>query len=199
MMNNIKVVDNFLTKSYHKELLDLLSSPDFPWFYNNNISKTNLDGGSPYEIGFSHIFFDSFKGGQRDTWYAHFVKPMLYQIMDSVGADYILRGRADMTMATPDNYEHSPHVDYSFKNISTVFYVNDSDGDTIFFDKEKPNNVASNEEDFDRSKLNIVNRVSPKANRLIIFDGHIAHTGCSPKNYKNRILINSNYEKEGDR
>jgi len=197
----IKVIDNFLTKSYHKELLSILDNADFPWHYNRNISDNEKDDASPYSFGFSHIFFDAFKGGQRDTWYASFVKPMLYQIMDTVGANWIIRARADMTVATPNNFEHGAHVDFSFSNISTVFYVNESDGDTIFFDKEPIVEVVNGEkivQPFDKNELNVVDRVSPKANRLVIFPGNIAHTGCSPKNYKNRILINSNYEMEGD-
>ena len=37
-------------------------------------------------------------------------------------------------------------------------------------------------------------KISPKPNRLVFFNGDISHTGCSPKNFKNRILINSNYD-----
>jgi hypothetical protein len=186
-----KIIDNFLTKSYHKEILDTLSDANFPWYYNDNISKRDLNGGSPYESGFSHIFVNRFSGGQRDTFYATFMKPMFHQIMDCVGADSIVRGRADMTMATPNNYEHAPHVDFSFKNIATVFYVNNSDGDTVFYENKK----HLEGDVFNRKDLKIIDRVSPKPNRLVIFDGHSPHTGCSPKKYKNRILINSNYEK----
>ena len=32
------IYDNFLTKSYHKEIKDILTSADFPWFYISNIS-----------------------------------------------------------------------------------------------------------------------------------------------------------------
>ena len=39
-------------------------------------------------------------------------------------------------------------------------------------------------------------RISPKANRLALFDGDLLHTGSSPRKHKNKILINSNYSKE---
>jgi hypothetical protein len=42
----------------------------------------------------------------------------------------------------------------------------------------------------------ILERVSPKANRLVLFDGNLLHTGSSPTKHKNRILINSNYIKK---
>ena len=40
----IEVFDNFLPKTYHKELLEILNGPDFPWFYNSNISDEEEEG-----------------------------------------------------------------------------------------------------------------------------------------------------------
>ena len=50
----IKVIDNFLTKSYHKELLDLMNSPDFSWYYEANITTHKLRD-NLNNFGFSHI------------------------------------------------------------------------------------------------------------------------------------------------
>ena len=48
----IKIFDNFLTKSYHEEILEMMSGFNFPWYYNDNISfkkgNKNLN-----EYGFS--------------------------------------------------------------------------------------------------------------------------------------------------
>ena len=108
---------------------------------------------------------------------------------DIVNSDVILRSRGDMTMYTNELHEHSPHVDFSFPHFSTVFYVNDSDGDTIFYDKR-----AKSRTEIDQfSDLKEIKRVSPKANRLVIFEGDIVHTGSSPNKHKNRIIINSNF------
>ena len=191
-----QVIDNFLTKSYHKELVELLDSANFPWYYNSHISYET--GKSPhgdnrlYETGFSHMFWDNRTGGQRDSSYSWFWKPALYKIMDVVNNDFIIRSRGDMTMYTHQLFEHDPHIDFSFPNISTVYYVNDSDGDTIFY-----NEKAKQYDDIKAfSKLNEVERVSPKANRLVVFEGDTIHTGSSPNKHKNRIIINSNFAME---
>lgn len=175
---DIKVIDNFLSKSYHQELLKLMSSSNFDWYYNSNISYTQepdkvlrLD-----EFGFTHMFWD--ENGIRNSNTSKFWKPGLLQIMDAVDSDNILRSRGDMTMYSHEEFIHDPHVDFFFPNTSVVYYVNDSDGDTIFYEDES---------------LNIKDRVSPKANRLVAFKGHILHTGCSPTKHKNRIIINSNF------
>ena len=112
--------------------------------------------------------------------------------MDVVNNDFIIRSRGDMTMYTHQLFEHDPHIDFSFPNISTVYYVNDSDGDTIFY-----NEKAKQYDDIKAfSKLNEVERVSPKANRLVVFEGDTIHTGSSPNKHKNRIIINSNFAME---
>jgi hypothetical protein len=106
-----------------------------------------------------------------------------------VNNNFIVRSRGDMTMYAHQPFVHDPHIDFSFPNISTVYYVNDSDGDTIFY-KEK----AKQHHDIKLlSKLNEVERVSPKANRLVVFEGDTVHTGSSPNKHKNRIIINSNF------
>ena len=199
----MKVIDNFLPRSYHRELLELMSGPDFPWHFNSNIAYKDQDGGSVYEHGFTHIFWDEFNGFRDGNQYGNFWRPGLLSIMDIISEEHnlmavkqfdyqnpVLRSRADMTTAAPiirskanlltatsDNFTHAAHKDFEFDNIATIYYVNDSDGDTIIY--------GPNEE--------IVDRISPKANRLIIFQGNQPHTGCSPNKTKSRILINSNF------
>ena len=86
-----------------------------------------------------------------------------------------------MVTWSPEEFIHPAHVDYSFPNTATIYYVNDTDGDTIIYGQDR---------------LEIKERVSPKANRLVIFDGDISHTGCSPTQHKTRILLNSNFRKK---
>jgi len=173
----IKIIKNFVNKTYHKEVHDLLNGISFPWYYNSDISYGNDKDKSLYNFGFSHIFLD--ESGFRKSLETSFIKPLLFNIMDVVNSYTIIRARADMTMASPNNHQHAPHVDFFYKNISTIFYVNDSDGDTILYKNKK-----------------VFKKITPVKNLLLVFDGDILHTGCSPTKYKNRILINSNYRRE---
>ena len=182
----LKIVDNFLTKSYHQELLNLMSGPNFDWYFNNNISYGDSFQNQTVrlnEFGFSHVFWD--ENGKRNTsilW-----QPALYQIMDLVNHYNVLRSRAVMTMYTPNTFIHEPHVDFKFPHISVIYYVNDSDGDTLFYNKRHSTNDPIPDD------LQIEKVVSPKANRLVAFEGDIIHTKCSPNKHKNRIIVNSNF------
>ena len=153
-------------------------------YYISNISLpvahqiTNTNN----EYGFTHTFYkDSYL---RDSWYATFIKPMLLNLKDTVNCDYILRSRADMVMWSFEDFIHPPHVDFDYSNVATILYINDTDGDTILYNQKHPSEIKE--------------RVNPKANRLVIFDGGVLHTGCSPTKHKNRILINSNFNNESN-
>ena len=190
----IKIIDNFLTKTYHKNILELLSGSNFEWFYNDNV--TGLAGRPAHsdpphfnEYGFTHSFWRVMSGPVNSSA-ARFIQPLLYQILDVTNCDFIWSARADMvTWSGKEEFIHPAHIDFDIPNTASVFYVNESDGDTIFYNV-KLNNVVNYQD------LKEYDRVSPKANRLVIFDGALLHTGCSPTKHKNRILINSNYVKK---
>ena len=67
-------------------------------------------------------------------------------------------------------------------HIAFLYYVNDSDGDTIIFN-EKEGHIG---------ELTIKTRVSPKKGRLIIFGGNIYHAAGRPKK-DIRCVINYNF------
>jgi len=182
----MKIIDNFLSKTYYNSILEILSGNQFDWKYFDNITEPQPKALEHFNgYGFSHIFWDEDRGSSNPL--GPYMEPLLYQIMDVAECDLVLRARADMVTWTKDEYIHPPHPDFPFLNTAAIFYVNETDGDTIIYD------VKPNEETI--LKLKELERVSPKPNRLVLFEGNILHTGCSPTKHKNRILINSNYMK----
>jgi len=78
----------------------------------------------------------------------------------------IIVARIFVLMPYATELEHySPHVDLPFPHTVVLYYVNDADGDTVIFDKDK----------------NIVKRISPKRGRILMFDGTMYHGGGIPK------------------
>lgn len=76
---------------------------------------------------------------------------------------------ARLFLTTPYDTEltsHDPHVDLNFPHTSLIYYVNDADGDTVFYDNDYKT---------------IVNQVTPKKGRCVIFDGLIPHGAGIPK------------------
>ena len=78
-----------------------------------------------------------------------------------------------------NNY-YQPHIDFPYKGITAIYYVNDCDGDTFFFKKEE-------------NKLKIIKQISPKKGSLIYFDNTIFHAGQPPFNSNLRAILNLNF------
>ena len=74
---------------------------------------------------------------------------------------------------------HGPiHVDSSKENYySLIYYVNDSDGYTYFYEGDQ-----------------IIYRRSPKINKAILFPSNTKHAGNTPFKTDKRIVLNFVYE-----
>jgi len=86
----------------------------------------------------------------------------------------ILFGR--MFLITPQHTNldyYAPHTDLPYPHWVILYYVNEADGDTVFFNSEGE----------------IIQTVSPKKGRVVLFDGLIKHSGGIPKQ-KNRAVVN---------
>jgi hypothetical protein len=67
-----------------------------------------------------------------------------------------------------------PHTDTEKPNgFSFVYYVQDSDGDTVFFDGDK-----------------IIARITPKQGEIVAFSSNVIHASCNPKETAERIVLN---------
>jgi len=185
MKEDIIILDDFLTPSYHQYLLDLVLSPNMSWYYNKNISvgiEKNVDLD---KFGFTHTVF----GSESSSSSLHLLLlPFLWKIKDLIGAKEVIRCRLDMTVYNPNNYLHERHIDINTPHYVAIYYVNDSDGETIIYNQKQ----QKNKNNFD---LSIRKKIEPKANRILIFNGEYFHTGHSPSKNSTRILINSNFVK----
>jgi len=106
----------------------------------------------------------------------------------------ILRIRIRRTMRTPDTNEttyNTPHVDLIHDKpfLTFVYYIEESDGETIFFDQtyEKGSNASL------KDSPKIIQKVSHKKGNGVLFDGFRFHAGNSPLKYTKRTVINFDF------
>jgi len=196
--SDIQIIDNFLPDSFHLYVRNLLFSAKFPWFYIGNLSygkDSDLflprwqqhDKRIKDSEGFTHIARDQI---DADSPYFEFFKPIAYFLEDRLKEPVtnIHRIRAVMTCKDPSfgDYYNVPHVDIPKPHKTLIYYVNDSDGDTVIF---KERWFGQN----DYAAKTIAKTITPKANRAVIFDGLRYHTGSVPSK-NNRVLININFD-----
>jgi hypothetical protein len=75
---------------------------------------------------------------------------------------------------------NTPHVDWNFPHNVMIYYAMDSDGDTALFD-------------FINGEYVVVERVTPKKGRAVLFDGSVLHAGRPPSINDRRLVINYNF------
>ena len=178
----MKVIDNFVPSAYQDALKKTFLSPKFPWFFED---KTVLDNN--YDVSDSYQFTHTFYyGNQQTSNFFPLVEPIQYHLMVSENIDTtrIIKVKANLNVKAVDKESttYAPHTDCrgaDFSYITCIYYVNDSDGDTVLFDND----------------LNEIHRVQPKQGRLVYFDGNTLHAGHRPVEHDIRCILNFNFER----
>lgn len=177
----IEVIDNFLDKSFIDYISD--SVGNINWRYRENIS--NNETYAPWLHGFYKTIHDRHNGITFSTNKDEIFIPFILKIEETFGVKgSLIRSRLDLTLRSPENTIHTPHKDYEYSHYACILYCNDSDGDTLIYNEKTKQDYYTIQE-----------KISPKKNRLVFFDGDFYHTGHSPSNSNYRMIINSNFSK----
>lgn len=185
----IKIIDNFIPISQQEEIKSLLLSNKFPWFYVDDVTSdtTETSDKSPALCNPLRI-----KSVTNSNFYNYFL-PMAH-----LGASHANYHFNDVTMCraflqfplAACNPVDNLHTDDSVNHLVVLYYVLDSDGDTIIVDKK----MHLDKKPLDNLKVDnfsILQKVTPKQGRAVLFDGRYYHTAEQPK--KNiRCVINFN-------
>lgn len=193
MIDKPIILDDAISKRYQKELETLfLSSGNLPWYYQQDItySPNTIESlGVEPQFGFSHLMYDDL-GNVKSRDLFNIVLPLVYEACDKINYDFKRIGRARSFLQTPtrkSEYEiNHPHVDLPHPHLVLLYYVNDSDGDTVLFNETYEDIPES---DVSLNKLNEMTRCSPKQGRVLFFNGKHYHSSSRPLN-KHRCIIN---------
>lgn len=172
----IHVIDDLYPTRFTNNLENLLTSVNFPWFFQTNTSYDVLDKTNDV-FQFTHQFVS--KQGDHSPFLSEIsiLSPFIEKKFN-IEVDDILRIKANLLTCDKDfntNTHHPLHVDADETNYwSLLYYVNDSDGDTFF---------KLSENDF--------KKVSPKKGRAVFFNSNIEHASSSPTKTDTRIVVNS--------
>ena len=153
-------------------------SYELPWFYFHDCA---IGSDACKELGlkmnpyFSHTFLRDKQAGP------YFSKMPWNEIGKFIGLpnNKMIRAHNTLQYPRPDavGKPHNAHVDQNFPHIVGLYYPNDSDGDTYFFDDDD----------------NIIHTEPVERGKMIVFDGEWKHASSSPS--KNiRLSLNINYE-----
>ena len=181
----IEVIDNFIDDEYFGSIQDTIAGTYQQWFYQPDIVGPKFGKGELGKHGFNcwiveqpNTFVDNYSAGLLTN--------LITKMMKHCGAETIIRSRLDMTLYCPSNNKCPAHIDQPTPHFATIFYLNDSDGNTVIYNEKYDDSIGIPE------KLTVQQEIEPRANRLLIFDGLYIHTGHTPSEHNNRIILNSN-------
>ena len=184
------VIDKFLPESYYTSIRDEILNENFPWWYADNITYINKSSNQS-KFGFQHGILTE-AGDIIDSYLYSVLRGFYCGLIEVTEKSNIVKCRLDMTVYSKTKIRHTPHIDMECgkENITTIFYLTNTQSETVIYDKicltqDDLNEVSS-------SKLNILTSVKPRENRLLLFNGCLLHTGYSPDDCKRRILLNTN-------
>ena len=177
----LKVFENVLSVDEYQKMFSIVDDRHIAWFFFDNCHDSKLFGTATDSTtyGFIHNLFDK---GDIASIYLDLFTPLLVSISQHYSCDVkLVRMKMNMTINVGGQVQLYPHVDnpHEAKNNNfktAIYYINDSDGDTLFFD----------------NKENIIYRQTPKKNTLVLFNGDLLHAPQLPLVSPKRLVLNIN-------
>lgn len=195
----IQKINKCLPKKYEDDIENAVTV--VPYFFHPNTSYSPRDefydqwmNSSNLNIVDNGQFVHSvFNEGLVDSQLYGLLYPILYVFAEKaeIEVNEILRIKVNLLLRdkTFNNHEYNfPHTDSGIgADKAFLYYINDCDGDTVFFDK------FGKDVDFPND-LEIMNRVSPNKGSGVFFDADRFHASCNPTKSLYRYVINFNFK-----
>ena len=198
MINDIYVFDDIIEKPYQELIKETLLGGDkppsvdvveeeFPWYYTSDVTDNSHEGPFQGRFGFGHEYVTSEEGviSNFHNLFLGLIKNSCKKL--KIKKVDILQGRSFLSTPTniPKEDVDTPHYDLDALHFVMLYYVNDSDGDTLIY------NEKSNYSDQfpDGIEFTLKKKVSPKQGRVVLFNGIHWHTAQQP-NHNLRCIVN---------
>tara|TARA_B110000285_G_C14745576_1_gene432807 strand:+ start:51 stop:602 length:552 start_codon:yes stop_codon:yes gene_type:complete len=178
MKKFIEIHDNIVPQYIVNSIENyLLIDSQIPLYYKNNLSYHPTSPLYKFSPGVGNSFL--MENNQHTEFHGLF-SSVLYSLcfFKNILLKKYIQGRCYVDFPSPNpGPDLPPHVDLVFPHLVCLYYINDSDGDTILFKDDKKTEIQ---------------RISPKKGRLILFDGSIPHCGSTSKT-NTRAVLNFNF------
>jgi len=188
-MSNIIVLDDVVSIEYQNYLEHLLlDNPELPWFLIRNLNevKTNQDN-----FALPGLSIQAISDGQDHGMLAMVFRSLAFSLAEklSISIKEIINARTFLQLPGGNLNEIIPqeyHVDYAKSHMVLLYYVNESDGDTVILKQRYP---------FSYNKISglvsgdVIHKITPKKGRVVLFNGSHFHSSSIPS-MQPRCVIN---------
>jgi len=189
MQDEIRIVENFFPLYLQKKYKGIFFGDQITWNFNQDATSfkndTSYNTNIKEDSSFVHILEQTDKASSR------FLEQVKKSIKEqfSVEVKKILRARLRFSMPNPlyeDNWYLPPHTDFKIPHNTLIYYINDNDAETLFFDQKY---APESQFNFD---MKVIKKIKPKQGTAVLFNGLIFHAAKTSK-LKPRMLLNINF------
>lgn len=185
MSNNEFALENIVSEEEANALENLTTHPQFPWNYcAGTILPKDVDenpyviptGDNPFQ--FTHTV------NLENCPYIDTIRPVLNAIATQFGSNLqIIKVKFNLLTRSSSSDYHLPHtdIDEGENCYSSIYYVNESDGDTYLFNEFGPK---------ESNDISIRSQVPPQKGKLVVFDARRFHASSSSIDNDVRIIMN---------
>ena len=184
MIDKIYVFDDVIDNDYQNKIKNkLIGEERFPWYYIEDVSSG--DSKNQKRGGFTHGYVNEY--GVESEYHYLFLE-LIKKSCSKINVKEVnaILGRSFLQL--PSNIKRddvdTPHTDIPVDHFVMLYYVCDSDGDTIIYN-EKCNNLDEFDDNVNVVKekvFSIQKKVTPKQGRVVLFNGKLYHTAEQPNN-----------------
>ena len=186
------LIDNdFLTEQEKQHAQSLLFSNDIFWSLNKETAVQDYSLFSAVtdqktEEHFQFCHWLKHKQHNQSPYYDYFYNNIFLKFINKHNIEHsnVFRAKLNFVTSLQKDVYQSPHVDVKIPHKVFLYYINDSDGDTIFFN-EKYNGV--------KQELTVNQAIAPEMGKGILFDGLTYHSPTAPKNSLFRAVLNVDF------
>ena len=188
------IIDNLISNNHINTIENTLLNSYFPWYLsiekiNNkfstcskNLYLKNKNKNTVEDLQFVHGFIEYENNQSKiNSNYYNLIEEISKEIINYFKLNQISLLRVKANLKTRSNIKNTkcgtPHIDLGDENITCIYYVNDSDGDTVLYKKYK-----------------IYKKITPKKGRFLFLKGSMLHSAGYPFKNQVRCVINFNFK-----
>ena len=189
MKDKILIFDDIIDLDYQNTIKEILLGDrqykgyDFPWYLTHDVTKP-AKADSQLRPAFFHGYVD-YPSELSSIFHDLFIRLIQNSCakIDKKNVDAI-QGRSfcQLPISSDKISVDTPHIDIRENHFVMLYYVCDSDGDTIIYNEQ-----------IESETYTVQRRVTPKQGRVVLFDGSYYHTAEQPLN-NIRCVVNYNLE-----
>jgi hypothetical protein len=203
-MNDIIVLDDVIPKRTQYRLADYVCDSEFAWndynhiltagMYFKDVTVTSDMNMCPSDSLIKLCYYNDFR---RSKIFDETIYWLGMAVLDGYSqktgekVNGVMRMKVNNQSVSPiygydGNCCNEIHVDNFEMHKTLVYYINDSDGDTILFDKLWEPGIKE-------YAVKTAERVTPKQGRIVCFNGLRFHAPSNPIHNRRRYVLNINF------